>query len=307
MALPQTAICAEGETFGIFITMTVSDNAAAAALRKAAAAVPALTASVAQQVGEPALTSAIGFGAACWASLFGPAAPAELAPFAPVEDGPRLAPATAADLLLHIHSPRHDANFALARAVMAALGDTVRVVEEIHGFKHLGGRDLTGFVDGTENPKGEERPEVALVGEEDSAFAGGSYVAIQRWVHDLKRWERLNVADQEAAVGRTKDDDRELDDDEKPASAHIARVVIEEDGEELRMVRHSLPYGTTSENGLYFVAYGRSPHPFRRMLERMVIHDADGSYDRLYDFTRPVTGTAFFVPSLDFLCRIQAV
>lgn len=302
MAQPQSAICAEGENFGIFITLAMVEGAASAAIiRRAAARLLALTADVADKVGEPALVSAMGFGAVCWPQLFGPAIPVELVPFQPLEDGPRHAPATAADLFLHIHSGRHDANFALARAVMGALEGAVRLVEEVHGFKYLGGRDLTGFVDGTENPKGDERPDVALVGAEDAGFAGGSYVSIQRYVHALGKWEALGRADQEAAVGRTKDDDEELDDQVKPPSAHIARVVIEEDGEELQVVRHSLPYGTTAESGLYFVAYGRSPRVFRLMLERMVKRDGHGHADRLLDFTHAVTGASFFVPSEDFL------
>ncbi|MGE5547038.1 MAG: Dyp-type peroxidase [Solirubrobacterales bacterium] len=298
---PQTAILPEGEDFAIFLTFTLVDGCDPAVIRRAAARLPALTAAVAERTGEPGLSSAVGFGAGVWPGLFGAARPAELAPFATVAAGDRAAPATPADLFVHIHSPRHDANFALARTVAATLGKEVRLVEEIHGFKHLGGRDLTGFVDGTENPKGDERPDAALVGAEDPAFAGGSYVSIQRWVHQLCRWETLSLAEQEAAIGRTKDGDEELDDGAKPPSAHIARVVIEEDGEELQVVRHSMPYGTTSEHGLYFVAYGRSPAPFRRMLERMVLPDETGAYDRLMDFSRPVTGASFFVPSLEFL------
>lgn len=304
MGLPQTAICAEGETFGIFITATLADGpAAAATVRAVAAGLAELTAGMAATLAEPALASAIGFGATVWETLFGVPNPAELASFRPLEDGPRVAPATPGDLFLHVHSTRHDANFALARAVMARLGEAVRVVEEIHGFRTMGGRDLTGFVDGTENPTGAERAEVALVGEEDPAYAGGSYVDVQRYVHALTAWEGLPVAEQEAAVGRTKLDDEELDDEVKVPSAHIARVVIEEDGEELQIVRHSLPYGTTGEHGLYFVAYGRSPRVFQVMLERMVMADSGGHHDRLLDFTRAVTGVSFFVPSVDFLHR----
>jgi putative iron-dependent peroxidase len=302
MAQPQTAICAEGENFGIFITALVTARPdAAAIIRRTAARLHQMTAETAARVGEPALCAAIGFGAGIWSSLFGEARPAELAPFPAMAQGARQAPATPADLFIHIHSGRHDANFVLARAVMGALGDAVRVVEEVHGFKYLGGRDLTGFVDGTENPKGDERPGVALVGDEDAAFAAGSYVSIQRYVHKLAPWEALPVHAQEQAVGRTKEDDEELEDDAKPASAHISRVVIEEDGEELEVLRHSLPYGTTAEHGLYFVAYCSTPVTFRKMLERMVMADGDGAYDRLLDFTTPVTGASFFVPSVEFL------
>jgi len=302
MGQPQSAICAEGENFGIFITALVSDESSASAvIRAVAARLGQLTREVAAKVDEPALVAAMGFGAHAWTKLFGAARPRELAPFEALAQGARVAPATPADLFIHIHSGRFDANFVLARAIMGALGKAVRVVEEIHGFKYLGGRDLTGFVDGTENPKGDERPGVALVGDEDPAFAGGSYVSIQRFVHNLAPWEAMPRHQQEAAVGRTKDDDEEMDDETKPPSAHIARVVIEEEGEELEILRHSLPYGTTGENGLYFVAYGRTPSIFRKMLERMVFADEGGHYDRLLDFTTPVTGASFFVPSLDFL------
>ena len=302
MAQPQSAILTEGESFAAFLTFTLADgNDAAGIVRRVAAELPGLTATVASEMGEAALASAIGIGAQAWPRLWSGAKPAGLVPFEPLADGPRRAPATPADLFVHIHSHRHDANMALARLVAGRLGGAVRLVEEIHGYRHRDGRDLTGFVDGTENPKGDERPAAALVGDEDPAFAGGSYVSIQRYVHDLTAWERLTEPAQEAVIGRTKADDVEMDEEDKPASAHIARVVVEEDGEELQVVRHSLPYGTTSESGLYFVAYGASPVPFRRMLERMVLRDAAGACDRLLDFTRAVTGAAFFVPPVEFL------
>lgn len=305
MGMPQSAICAETGPSGLFLTLTLTGGipaeGGAAPVRQVAAALPALTAELAERLGEPTLVSALGIGARAWTPIVATRPPSLLAPFEPVADGPRQAPATPADLFLHIHSARPDANFALARHVMRQLGGSVRVVEEITGFRHLGGRDLTGFVDGTENPKGDERAEVALVGDEDPDVAGGSYVSIQRYVHNLTGWDALPVSEQEAAVGRTKDEDEELPDTEKPPSAHIARVVIEEDGKELEVVRHSMPYGTTSECGLFFIAYGRSPQPFRRMLERMVRSDAAGHHDRLLDFTRPVTGASFFTPSLDLL------
>ena len=302
MPEPQSAICPEAGNFAVYLTLTLCAGADSAAIvRRVASRLAALTTDVANEVGEDSLVSAIGFGSTVWVRLFGQRGPRELVPFEPLCDGPRSAPATPADLFIHIHSARHDANCVLARRVMAELEGAVHLVEEIHGYKHLGGRDLTGFVDGTENPKGDERALCALIGDEEADFAGGSHVHIQRYVHDLKNWNRQPLEAQEAAIGRTKIDDVELDDDEKPASAHIARVVIEENGEELQILRHSLPYGTSAEHGLYFVAYGRSPIPFRRMLRRMVVRDSDGQYDRLLDFSRAVTGAAFFVPSLEFL------
>ena len=124
---------------------------------------------------------------------------------------------------------------------------------------------------------------------------------VQRYVHDLVRWSTLATGDQEAAVGRTRDDSTELEGDAKPPTAHISRVVIEEDGEELEIVRHSFPYGTTSESGLLFIAYCATLSTFDRMLARMYGTSGDGLHDRLMDFTRPVTGAYFFAPSLERL------
>ncbi|TAN59091.1 MAG: Dyp-type peroxidase [Magnetospirillum sp.] len=302
MPQPQSAICAETGAFGLFLTLTLAGGEDAA-VRRALAAIPELTTASAGRLDEPALVSSVAIGSAAWPRLIGDGGPAGLAPFQALADGARRAPATPGDLFIHIHSPRHDANFVLARRIMDSLGHHVRLVEEVHGFKHQGGRDLTGFVDGTENPKGDERAEVALVA--DGAFAGGSHVSLQRYVHQLGRWEALAVSDQEAVIGRTKADDEELAAAVKPPTAHIARVVIEEDGRELEILRHSLPYGTTAEAGLYFVAYGASPAPFRKMLERMVLRDPDGHYDRLLEFSQPVTGVSFFAPSLDLLASLE--
>lgn len=299
MATAQSAVCAEGGNFGLFITLTVAPEGGPC-VRRAASALPRLTRSVADRLGEAALVSALGIGADAWRSVVGGALPVGLVPFQPLADGGRVAPATPADLFLHIHSPRHDANLVLAREFLRILGNAATVVEEVPAYKHLGGRDLTGFVDGTENPEGDDRAEVALVAE--GPFAGGSFVSIQRYVHDLSQWEKLPVPEQEQCIGRTKDEDEELDDDVKPPTAHIARVVIEDDGEELEVLRHSLPYGgVTGEKGLYFVAYCADPAPFRRMLEAMVLNDGDGHHDRLLDFTRAVTGASFFTPSVETL------
>jgi len=296
MSRAQSAICAEGGAFGLFITLLINDDGQEA-VRRTAAALPALTETLAAELKEPSLVSAIAFGAEVWPRLFDIPAPQELLPFTALESAGRKAPATPADIFLHIHANRADAPFQLGRKVMTLLGDAVTLVEDISGFRNHEGRDLTGFIDGTENPHGEERAEVALT--ED----GGSFVSLQRWEHDLAKWESLDLSHQEAAVGRTKADDREMDDDEKPPTAHIARMVIEEDGEELTILRHSLPYGDMRRCGLYFVAYGKSPAPFRKMLESMVIGEG-GHGDKLMDYTKPVTGAAFFAPSVQALATL---
>ena len=181
------------------------------------------------------------------------------------------------------------------------LGETVEVMDEVHGFQYLDSRDLTGFIDGTENPKGKGRAPVALIGAEDPAFAGGSYVFTQRYVHNLKKWATVPQKEQEKVIGRRKPDSKELSDKTKPPTAHISRVVIEEDGEELEIVRHSLPYGTVSESGSFFIAYSKTLDIPEKMLSRMMGATGDGLHDHLMDYTRAVSGATFFAPSLEVL------
>ena len=196
---------------------------------------------------------------------------------------------------------RRDLCFELGFEIRQQLGGSVEVLDEVEGFRYLDSRDLTGFIDGTENPKGRRRARVALIGNEDPRFTGGSFVFTQRYVHDLARWNQLSRRDQEKVIGRSKRDSVELGERAKPPTAHISRVVIEENGEELEIVRHSLPYGTPSECGLFFIAYNRNLDTLEKMLARMLGTTGDGHHDRLLDFTRAVSGATFFAPSLGLL------
>ncbi len=305
MPTPQSGVLPEGNAHALFLTLRI-DMAAGDApqrIRAACATFPALTDEVAALDPQAGLSSVVAFGAGAWDLLYPDTRPALLQPFRAREQGARKAPSTPADLLLHLRAERHDLLHELARRMRSALGDSVLVMEEVAGFRYLDNRDLTGFVDGSENPEGDERAKVALVGEDDAVNAGGSYISMQRYIHDLQRWQNMNVSEQELVIGRTKPDDTELPRGLKPASSHISRVVIEENGEELEILRHSMPYGGTDESGLVFVAYARTPEHFDRMLDRMIHADAEGVYDHLMDHTRAVTGCAFFAPSRDFLAE----
>jgi putative iron-dependent peroxidase len=299
MTTPQTGILPDASSHALFLTLRIDWAAERARerLAEAAATLPELTRSLAASDPAAGLVSVLAFGAGAWDLLRPTARPARLQPFRAREQGSRKAPATPADVLLHLRGERRDLLFLLARRFRERLGDIAIPLEEVAGFRYLDGRDLTGFVDGTENPEGTERAEAALVGTEDPDFSGGSYVHLQRYVHDLARWERLDCATQEGIIGRTRAGDEELPDGVKPASAHIARVVIEDDGGELEILRHSMPYGDSSQSGLVFIAYARTPEHFERMLDRMIYADPDGHYDHLMDYTRAVTGCAFFAPA----------
>ena len=300
MSQEQSGILPEPAESALFLVLRLANRAREAArAAEAAARVPALLAALAKREPRRRLVGTVGFGPALWDALSPGQRPAALRPFPTVS--PR-APSTGGDLLLHVSATRIDVCFEIACALRRELGDAAAVLEEVHGFRYLDGRDLTGFIDGTENPKGRERAEAALIGRADRAFAGGSLVFTQRYVHDLARWAALATREQEAVIGRRKRDSVELSDRAKPANAHIARVVIEEDGEELEILRRSYPYGTTSEHGLFFIAYTRDLAIPEKMLRR--IFGADGPNDHLMDFTRAVSGATFFAPSLPVLRRL---
>lgn len=303
MSQPQGAILPEPSRSALFLVLRVTEPGSAS-IARVLASVPELTAALGAQAPEAKLVSAVGVGVDWWDRISPRRRPAGLRAFTPVAADHRTAPATGGDVLVHIISERHDLNFELAVRLRRQLGDAAEVLEEVHGFRYLDSRDLTGFIDGTENPKGAERAAVALIGAEDADFAGGSYAFTQRYVHDLDRWGRLATAEQERIIGRRKADSEDLPEALKPDSAHIRRATIEQDGAELKIVRHSFPYGTTSAAGLFFIAYCRTLDIPERMLRRLIGTSGDGVHDRLMEFTRAVSGANFFVPSLPVLTAL---
>jgi putative iron-dependent peroxidase len=252
---------------------------------------------------DAGLTCIVAFGSDAWDRLFGNPRPAELHPFREIRSGDRHAVATPGDLLFHIRAQRMDVCFELATQIMERIGGAVSPADEVQGFRYFEDRDLIGFVDGTENPRGAAALEAALVGEEDPLFAGGSYVMVQKYLHDMKGWNGLSTEAQERIIGRRKLTDIELDAAVKPASAHSALTVIVENGKELKILRDNMPFGqpSRSEFGTYFIAYSRTPRVTELMLENMFVGRPPGNYDRLLDFSRAVTGGLFFVPSATFL------
>jgi porphyrinogen peroxidase len=196
----------------------------------------------------------------------------------------------------------------LATQIMARLGAAVSPVDEVHGFRYFDDRDLMGFVDGTENPEGAAVIEATLIGAEDAAFAAGSYVIVQKYLHDMAGWNALPTEAQERIIGRTKLADVELDDAIKPTSAHNALTTIVENGKEIKILRDNMPFGRPSQGdfGTYFIGYSRSPRTIEQMLVNMFVGRPPGNYDRLLDFSRAVTGNLFFVPSATFLDNVTA-
>jgi len=256
---------------------------------------------------DAGLSCVLGIGSDAWDRLFGQPRPVQLHPFREIHAPGRHAVATPGDLLFHIRAQHFDLCFELGTQIGTRLGDAVATVDEVHGFRYFDARDLLGFVDGTENPTGQAAIDATLIGAEDAAFAGGSYVIVQKYLHDLAGWNALPSEDQERIIGRTKLSDIELDDVAKPSSAHNALTTIVRDGKEIKNLRDNMPFGrATGEFGTYFIGYSRSPGTIEQMLENMFIGKPPGNYDRLLDFSRAVTGGLFFVPSATFLDNVTA-
>ena len=305
--LPQTVV-APLTRAAIFLVVCIrQDPDACALLRSFCADLSGLIRAVEFRDIEAGLTCVAGFGSDAWDKLFGSPRPAELHPFREIRSGDRHAVSTPGDILFHIRAKRMDLCFELATQIMDSIGDAVSIADEVHGFRYFDDRDVIGFVDGTENPRGEAAREAAMIGDEDPAFAGGSYVIVQKYLHNMKAWNGLSIEAQEHIIGRRKLSDIELSDAEKPASAHNALTVIEENGRELKILRDNMPFGRPGhgEFGTYFIGYSRTPRVTETMLQNMFVGRPPGNYDRLLDFSRAVTGSLFFVPSATFLDNIS--
>jgi porphyrinogen peroxidase len=302
---PQPQAVASGLTRNaIFLVLTMNPGAdSTAAVRALCGDLAGLVRAVGFRDTEANLSCVAGFGAHAWTRLAGAPLPVQLHPFREFHAGNRHAVATPGDLLFHLRATRMDLCFELATHITTRLGEAVSPADEVHGFRYFDDRDLIGFVDGTENPVGAGAAAATVIGEEDPMFAGGSYVIVQKYLHDLAGWNELPTEEQEGIVGRRKLTDIELADDVKPSYAHNVLTSIEVDGEELEIVRDNMPFGNAShgEYGTYFIGYARAASTIELMLENMFVGNPPGNYDRLLDFSTAVTGNLFFVPSQPLL------
>jgi putative iron-dependent peroxidase len=246
------------------------------------------------------LSCIAGIGSALWDRLDPKSRPRELKPFATIKGAEHDAPSTPGDLLFHIRAERADICFEFERILLNSLGTAVTLVDEVVGFRYFDARDLLGFVDGTANPSGPDLFASALVGDEDAEFAGGSYVVVQKYLHDMAAWGSVATSEQEAIMGRTKIDNIEIDDDDAPRKSHKSlATIVDAEGTEHDILRDNMPFGRAGhgEYGTYFIGYSRYLWVTEKMLQRMYLGDPQGAYDRLLDFSTPHTGTTFFAPS----------
>ena len=288
----------------VFLVLTISPGGEDA-VRDLLPDLAGLGRSVGFRIPEGALQAVAAIGSDAWDRLFTGPRPRELHPFRELAGTRHTAPATPGDLLFHVRANQMDLCFEFAAQVMRRLRGAVEVADEVQGFRYFDERDLIGFVDGTESPPGAAGVGAAIVSPDDDAdFAGGSYVIVQKYLHDLTEWNALSVEEQERVIGRTKLDDIELPDDVKPANSHVAlNTITGPDGQERQIVRANMPFGNPGrdEFGTYYIGYAAAPSVTEEMLANMFIGRPPGNTDRILDFSTAVTGCLFFAPAADFL------
>lgn len=284
---------------GMFVVLTV-DEGGEDTVRDLLGDAGMLTRSVAFGFPAGGLSLVVGIGAELWDRLYDTPRPAHLHTFEAIEGAEHTAVSTPGDLLLHLRAERMDLCFALAQRITDRLTGVATVVDEVHGFRYFNVRDLLGFVDGTENPEGDDAVDAILIGDEDPAHAGGSYVIVQKYLHELTAWERLSTEEQERVIGRRKLTDIELPEDEKPSNSHIAlNDIQDEEGNDREILRDNMPFGSlqSGELGTYFIGYAKDPDVTETMLRNMFIGDPPGNHDRILDFSTAVTGSLYYVPT----------
>jgi putative iron-dependent peroxidase len=243
----------------------------------------------------------MGIGHDAWLRLGLPTPlPTELVNFAPIIGEKHTAVASKGDLHFHIRADTTSICYDMAAAIADVLDQVAISIEEIHGFRYWDSRSILGFVDGTENPHGQDRELFSMVGSDDPVYNGGSYLFVQKYIHNLTAWKGLSTEDQEKVIGRYKANDIEMADEVKPSNSHIALANV---GDDFKIVRDNMPFGnmSTNEMGTYFIAYASTFSTVQKMLNNMFIGSPAGNYDRILDFSTAKTGTLFFVPTFNML------
>jgi putative iron-dependent peroxidase len=301
MTQAQKGICAEPNLHALYLIFNVIDDDEQA-IRVKLAKILELFSYFDDEYYEAMVSGIISIGTNYWYELYPRLIPKELCPFPDMKSEDRNAPSSPGDLFIQIRADRVDICHAIGTEIVQLLQPHVDLYEEISGFRYLEGRDLTGFVDGTENPRGMHKHEVAIVGDEDPDFSGGSYIHVQRYRHNMHKWQLLAVNRQEQVIGRSKTDNLEFASEDKAAFSHTKRTNLKDDnGKSIEILRQSMPYGDMAVQGLYFISCAKSPKPFTQMLHNMIFADEKGNYDSLLDFTSAETGGAFFAPSVTFI------
>lgn len=303
--MPQDVVGKAGNN-AIFIVYRLLDSPQTLdRVKDVCANLSALIRSMQNRFPQDQFSAVVGFGAQAWGKYFsGFGTPKELAPFEPIVGEKYTAVSTPGDMFFHIRAAEMGYCYEFASIIDEKLNGTVESIDETHGFRYMDGKAIIGFVDGTENPSVDESPyDFGVIAEEDQTFAGGSYIFVQKYIHNMRAWNALSTEQQEKVIGRRKYNDVELSDEEKPINAHNAVTNI---GDDKKVIRGNMPFANSSkgEYGTYFIAYASTFSTTRKMLENMFVGSPVGNTDRLLDFSTALTGTLFFAPSYDLLAEL---
>ncbi|KAF5133265.1 putative deferrochelatase/peroxidase YfeX [Metarhizium anisopliae] len=304
---PVASPLTQSATF-LVVSATESPDAIAT-IRAALSSVADIAKNVSIRHPSSNLSCVVGIGSSVWDRLTGIPKPKELHAFPEVRGAKHTAVSTPGDLLFHIRAERRDISFEFENQLLMKLGGSVKVEDETTGFRYFDARDLLGFVDGTANPVGPDVADAVCIAEADDVTAvGGSYIVVQKYVHDIDGWRGLSTEQQEAVIGRTKLDNMELDDAQQgqQQSHKTLATIQDEDGDEHDILRDNMPFGSPGhkEFGTYFIGYSKKLWVIEKMMERMFIGNPPGKHDRILDFSTPVTGTTFYAPPTSILEKL---
>ncbi len=293
MGTPQKGIFIEGTTSFVYMEYKLNFTIDNSRLKDTLANII--------QLNNHNMNVVISFGRKAWDWINQDWAPADFDDYIEVKgDSDYNMPATQRDLFFWINSDKKDSNFDVARAIQKTLKDVATLELEQDGFRYHDSRDLSGFIDGTENPKDDERYGIACVAE-GKPGAGGSHVFSQKWIHDLEAFLALPEKIQEKIIGRTKPDSIELKDDDMPDDSHVSRADAKVGGVAMKIYRRSTPYGNVNQHGLFFLAFACDPYRIQIQLERMTGATEDKIHDKLMEYSKPVTGSYWFAPTVEDL------
>ena len=303
---PQSIDAPLSAAAAFLVLVVKDDDASIATARSVAGSTGDLIKDLRIRANSGLFTCNVGISHRIWGPLTGQPAPSELAPFREVRGATHTAVATAGDLLYHIRADSMDLIIEFEKILLEAFGDAVTAVDDVAGFRYFDGRDLLEFIDGTANPDGLDLPAATIVGEEDPAYAGGSYVVIQKYLHDLAAWRAQKVETQEGIIGRTKFDNVELPDATEGQKSHKTLCTIQDAEGEHDILRDNMPFAVPGrgEYGTYFIGYSRHLWVIEKMMERMFIGDPPPLHDRILDFSKAVAGVTFFAPARKFLSNL---
>ncbi|AEP28577.1 Dyp-type peroxidase [Brumicola nitratireducens] len=301
MSQSQKGICAEPNLHAQYLLFNVVDDDFPA-MREKLSRLLDLFEHFDDEHYEAMVSGVIAIGSSFWSEIYPHSSPQELVGFPDMQCDDRCAPVLPCDLFIQIRADRLDICHAVGIEVLDLLRVHVELVEQVSAFRYLDGRDLTGFLDGEDNPRGMKKLDIAIVGDNDPEHKGGSYIHIQRYRHDMNRWNALSLRRQEGVMGKTKEHNLPLVDSGR--SSHNFRTKLTgPNGEYPSLLKQSMPYGDMLMQGLFFVSCANNSKSFKDMLHSRIFGDEMGHYDRFLDYSNAETGAAFFAPSIQFIKR----